>query len=85
MGITPQGILIQPDGRRAYVANANADVISIVDLSEWKTDGYLTAGREPDGLGYSPLIVKASTTEKADSKNMADTEEGTGQDRGKER
>jgi YVTN family beta-propeller protein len=81
----PIGILIQPDGRLAYVANANADVISIVDLSEWKTDGYLTAGREPDGLGYSPHVVKASARGKSDSENKADTEKGTGQERGKER
>ena len=53
----PIGILIHPDGRQAYVANANADIISIVNLDTWTTDGFLTAGKEPDGLAYSALKV----------------------------
>ena len=55
----PIGILVRPDGKRAYVANANADVVSIVDLENWKTAGVLEPGKEPDGLGYSPLTVAA--------------------------
>ncbi|MFQ5768448.1 MAG: YncE family protein, partial [Acidobacteriota bacterium] len=53
----PIGILILPDGVHAYVAHANADLISIVDLTHWKTAGFLTAGKEPDGMGYSALEV----------------------------
>jgi hypothetical protein len=53
---------VGPKGSRAYVANANADIISIVDLEEWKTDGYLTAGKEPDGLAYSPVLVGSETS-----------------------
>lgn len=54
----PIGILIRPDGKRAYVAHANADAISIVDLEKWEAIGTLTAGKEPDGLAYSPLSVR---------------------------
>ncbi len=54
----PIGILVHPNLRWAYVANANADVISILDLSDGSRAGYLTAGKEPDGLGYSPLSVR---------------------------
>ncbi len=54
----PIGIEIAPDGKRAYVAHANADQISIVDLAEWKKVGSLTAGKEPDGMGMSALAVK---------------------------
>ena len=53
----PIGIEIAPDGKRAYVAHANADQISIVDLAEGKRVGFLTAGKEPDGMGMSPLRV----------------------------
>jgi len=49
----PIGILVHPDGRRAYVANANADVVAIVDLETWKVVGLLKAGKEPDGMAYS--------------------------------
>ena len=54
----PIGIEIAPDGRRAYIAHAGADAISIVDLESWKKVGSLTAGKEPDGMGYSKLDVK---------------------------
>jgi len=51
----PIGIEIVEEEKRAYVAHANADGISIVDLDQWKVIGTLSAGREPDGMGYSPL------------------------------
>lgn len=54
----PIGIEIEPGGKRAYVAHANADEISIVDLESWKRVGGLTAGKEPDGMGLSKLDVK---------------------------
>lgn len=54
----PIGILVEPDGKRAFVAHANGDVISIVDLQKWEKVGTLTAGKEPDGMGYSKLTVK---------------------------
>lgn len=53
----PIGIEIAPDGKRAYIAHANADQISIFDLTEGKRIGFLTAGKEPDGMGMSPLHV----------------------------
>lgn len=62
----PIGILVRPDGKVAYVANANADLVSIIDLESWKTAGVLGAGREPDGLGYSPLSVGAKAGKGAD-------------------
>ena len=56
----PIGIEIAPDGKRAWVAAANADAIVVLDLERWKPAGTLTAGREPDGMGYSPLDVEAA-------------------------
>jgi YVTN family beta-propeller protein len=51
----PIGIEVHPGGKRAYVANAAADAIAVVDLEQWKVIGTLKAGREPDGMAYSPL------------------------------
>ena len=48
----PIGILISPDGREAFVANTNADVITVIDLDSWRIARRLTAGREPDGLAW---------------------------------
>ncbi len=53
----PIGIEIVDAEGRAYVAHANADDISIVDLESWQVVGTLSAGREPDGMGFSPLTV----------------------------
>lgn len=50
----PIGIEIVDNEKVAYVAHANADGISIVNLEEWRVVGTLAAGREPDGMGYSP-------------------------------
>jgi YVTN family beta-propeller protein len=54
----PIGIVIRPDGKQAYVANANADAIAIVDLESWTIAGTLKAGKEPDGMAFSALAVQ---------------------------
>ena len=46
----PVGLLIAPDGKRAWVASTNADVVSAIDLDALAVVGRLTAGKEPDGL-----------------------------------
>jgi YVTN family beta-propeller protein len=51
----PIGVIVDDAGERAFVAHANADVITEVDLSEGKVVRVLRAGREPDGMGYSSL------------------------------
>lgn len=53
----PIGIEVVSDKKVAYVAHANADDISIIDLEDWRVIGTLAAGREPDGMGYSPLTA----------------------------
>lgn len=53
----PIGIEIAPDGRRAWVAHASADVVSEVDLVGFRKSGELRAGREPDGMAYSPVTL----------------------------
>lgn len=53
----PIGVLVAPDGSRAFVAHANSDVVSVIDLESWEITGYLRGGKEPDGLGYSTREV----------------------------
>jgi len=54
----PIGILIMPDGSHAFIANTQADVVSVIDLDSLRVVGRLKAGKEPDGLGYSPLVLR---------------------------
>jgi YVTN family beta-propeller protein len=51
----PIGIVVHPGGDIAWVAHTNADVVAEIDLTEWTVARLLTAGREPDGMAYSPL------------------------------
>lgn len=57
-GPVPVGILIVPTLNRAYVANSNADILSVIDLDTWRIVDHLTAGKEPDGLGYTPISAR---------------------------
>ena len=55
----PVGILIDPSGTFAFIANTQADIVTMVDLREWNIIDRLIAGKEPDGLGFSKIrIVK---------------------------
>ena len=47
---TPVGLLIAADGKRAWVASTNADVVSVIDLDKLAVVGRVIAGKEPDGL-----------------------------------
>ena len=53
----PIGVVVDETGQRAFVAHANADVITEIDLSSGEIVRSLTAGREPDGMGWSPVAV----------------------------
>jgi YVTN family beta-propeller protein len=51
----PIGVVVLPGASRAYVANTNADTVSVVDLATSRVTGVLRAGKEPDGLAFSPV------------------------------
>jgi len=54
----PVGIVVSPDGARAFVAHTSADAIAAFYLPGGKPAGTLSAGREPDGMAYSPALVR---------------------------
>jgi len=58
----PIGIIIDQLGNRAFVANSNADIVSIVDLTEWSISGRLEAGLEPDGMALTIIQAEPETT-----------------------
>ena len=49
---TPIGILIDKQGKNAYVAYANSHRIAIIDLKRLVQTGLINAGPVPDGMGY---------------------------------
>lgn len=54
----PIGILIPPDGERAYVAHGRVDAVSVIDLRTWQVVATLDAGRNPDGMAWSSERVR---------------------------
>jgi YVTN family beta-propeller protein len=54
----PIGVIVDSAGDRAWVAHANADVITEIDLGSGDIVRTLRAGKEPDGMGFSNLEVK---------------------------
>ena len=56
----PVGLLITPDGKRAFVSAGHADVVAVVDLEKLRVDDAWTAGKEPDGLAgrFNPKPVE---------------------------
>lgn len=49
----PVGLLIAPDGKRAFVSAGHADVVAVIDLEKARVEDAWTAGREPDGLAMN--------------------------------
>ena len=47
------GILITPDGSRAYVAVSTNDKVAVVDLKTLDVVGQISAGKQPDGLAWA--------------------------------
>jgi YVTN family beta-propeller protein len=47
------GILMQPDGARAYVAVGSDNGITVIDLKTLEIAGHINSGRGPDGLGWA--------------------------------
>jgi YVTN family beta-propeller protein len=47
------GILVQPDGSRAFVACTPDNYVAIVDLKTFQVTGHIDAGGEPDGLAWA--------------------------------
>lgn len=47
------GIVMQPDGSRAFVACTPDDYVAVIDLKSLEVVGHIDAGPEPDGLAWS--------------------------------
>ncbi len=53
LGHGAAGILMQPDGMRAYVACTPDNYVAVIDLQTLTVVGQITAGKNPDGLAWA--------------------------------
>ena len=47
------GILMDPDGSRAFVACSPDNCVVVLDLKTFTVNGHLDVGAEPDGLAWA--------------------------------
>jgi len=47
------GILVVPDGSKAYVAVSQKNKVAVIDLKELKVVGEIQTGKNPDGLAWA--------------------------------
>ena len=52
LGRQPEGVLIPPDGARAFVAVNGDNAIAVLDLKTWQVTKKLAPGRGPDGMAW---------------------------------
>jgi YVTN family beta-propeller protein len=47
------GVLVQPDGQRAFVACSGDAYVAVIDLKSLSISGHIEAGGNPDGLAWA--------------------------------
>ncbi|MFZ0731983.1 MAG: cytochrome D1 domain-containing protein [Candidatus Sulfotelmatobacter sp.] len=55
LGHGAAGILMQPDGSRAFVACSPDNYVAVIDLKSLEVTGHFDVGQEPDGLAWATL------------------------------
>jgi len=53
IGSGAAGVLMQPDGLRAYVACTPDDYVAVIDVKSLEMTGRIAAGKHPDGLAWA--------------------------------
>jgi YVTN family beta-propeller protein len=52
LGSSVEGILVQPDGRRAFVAVSSDNKVDVLDLRKLEVTGTIATGKDPDGMAW---------------------------------
>jgi YVTN family beta-propeller protein len=52
LGRSIAGILVVPDGSRAYLAATNDNYVAVVDLKNFEVTGHISTGTGPDGMDW---------------------------------
>lgn len=51
----PIGILVEPSGKLAFIANTMADIVTVIDIPSARVLRRISTGRQPDGMTWVPL------------------------------
>jgi YVTN family beta-propeller protein len=53
VGSGSEGVLIEPNGNRAFIAVSPDNTVAVLDLKTMKITGHIDAGGEPDGMAWA--------------------------------
>ncbi|MES3033778.1 MAG: hypothetical protein V4813_07255 [Gemmatimonadota bacterium] len=57
-GTGPQGIVISPDGRHAFLSLSARGVVAVIDLAQQRVVREIAAGETPDGVAFTTRTVR---------------------------
>jgi YVTN family beta-propeller protein len=53
LGKNAEGIVIAPDGARAFVAVNGDNIVAVIDLKSWQVTKRIASGNGPDGMAWA--------------------------------
>lgn len=62
-GAGPHGVVIDSNGRRAWVINSYDDSVSVIDLAGDRLSTTIPVGKGPNGISYSPRPPAAGASD----------------------
>ncbi len=57
-GQGPQGVVLHPNDRTLFMSLSRTNRVVVIDIESREILGYYPTGTGPDGIGYSPLVVR---------------------------
>jgi len=54
----PQGVVLHPDDRTLFLSLSRRDRVIVIDIETREILGSYATGSSPDGIGYSPLVIR---------------------------
>lgn len=61
-GAQPQGVTLYPDDRTLFVSLSGQNKVLVVNILTQEILGEYATGDAPDGIGYSPLVLKKTVS-----------------------
>jgi YVTN family beta-propeller protein len=55
VGTGAAGIMVSPDGSKAYIACSPDNYIAVIDLKTLKLIDHIDVGKNPDGLAWADI------------------------------
>ncbi|MEQ8955148.1 MAG: YncE family protein, partial [Gammaproteobacteria bacterium] len=57
-GMGPQGVVLHPDDRTLFLSLSGRDQVLAIDIRSRQIKGIYNTGSAPDGIAYSPLVLR---------------------------